>query len=94
MALRGSDRLGIKEVEMVYDARQIDAVFDRMVGVADQSHVLAFEERAIAGRAIGDAFAKILILPGNSELLIFDPGGDDDGFAGVFLHVGTDLKPV
>ena len=60
------------------DLREVGRLFHRRVSAADHEHVLALEERAVAGRARGYAAVGVLRLSGHVEPLGRGPGGDDD----------------
>ena len=51
------------------------------VAAAEHRDFLAGEEEAVAGGAIGDAMAGVLLLARGAELAVRGAGGDDDGTA-------------
>ena len=63
------------------------------IAAADDRHVLAVIERAVTGRAIGQAFIVVLLGAGHVELAAARAGGDEQGLGFVCLTlVGRDHK--
>jgi hypothetical protein len=58
------------------DAGQIDGGLDAGVATADHGHALAFEQRAVAVRTVGDAPVAVLVLAGHADLPPARAGGE------------------
>ena len=80
----------VDNVNLVREAGEVSALFDRDVAAADDRDRLALKEGGVADRAVADAGAGELGFAGASELAEGSAGGDDDGLGLYLALVGDD----
>ena len=80
----------VHDGEVAHDAAEVHALVDGRVAAADDNGVLAGEEVAVAGGAVGDASTGELFLARDAELVVLAAGGDDDGLRRVLALLADD----
>ena len=64
--------------DVPHHAGQVNGRFHAGIAAADDGHVLALEQRAVAVRAIGDAFGFVFLLAGHVHVAPARAGGHDE----------------
>ncbi len=82
----------VDQADLARDVRQIQRFFDRGVAAADDDDVLSLVEKAVAGRAGGNAFAHESLLGRQPEIARRCAGRDDQRVAGVFADVADQAQ--
>ena len=73
------------QVHPATEIAEVQGLLDRCVSAADNSHLFAAVEKAVAGRAGADALAHESFLTGQAKVLGRGPGRYDQGIAAVVL---------
>jgi hypothetical protein len=82
----------VNDFYLVGKPGQEEPLFYGAVTAADDHHVFAAEEEAVAGAAVADAPANKRFFARHAQVPWGSPGRDDDTIGQVFLAVGFDVK--
>ena len=79
-------KVKFEQRDVRYDVCEVDRGFDAGIAAADDGDALAFEERTVAVRAVGDALVAIILLAGDAKLTPARTGRKDNR---LLLQVGA-----
>ena len=71
----------LEQRDVRHHAGQVDGRFDARIAAADDGHLLALEQRAVAVRAVGHALGAVFGLAGHVDVLPACAGGQDHAAA-------------
>ena len=84
-------------IDLLTESRKEDRVLKGNIPASDHRRYLFPEERAVAGRTVGNAFSRKLCLPRDAKLSVVGTGSDNDRFREsrlLFSHYLTDHRRV